>query len=140
MNQFNSRFIMASILMMVLFALSGNAVAGVVAIVNKANTTADKATIGRLYTLETRSWTDGASAKLYDLSGQSEREAFCQAYTGKSASTIKTTWAKAVFTGRTVPPKVLDSDADVKKEVAKDKDAVGYVDESSLDGSVRVVR
>lgn len=139
MKQFNLR-LMPSILMAVLLASSGSAVAGVVAIVNKANTGADKATIGRLYSLEAKSWSDGALAKLYDLSGQSEREAFCQAYTGKSASAIKSTWARAVFTGRAVPPRVLDSDSEVKNEVANDKNAVGYVDESSVDGSVRVIR
>jgi len=139
MEQLTARF-MPSILMALLFALSGNAVAGVVAIVNKANTSADKATIGKLYTLDAKSWPDGVQAKLYDSSVESEREAFCQAYTGKSASAIKSTWAKAVFTGRAVPPKVLDSDVDVTNEVAKDKNSVGYVDESNVNGSVRVVR
>jgi ABC-type phosphate transport system substrate-binding protein len=139
MNQSNTR-LMPCLLMVVLLASSVSAIAGVVAIVNKANTAADKATIGRLYSLEAKSWPDGAQAKLYDLSGQSAREAFCQAYTGKSASAIKSSWARAVFTGRAVPPKVLDSDSEVKNEVANDKNAVGYVDESSVDGSVRAVR
>ena len=133
-------WLMPSILMAVLLASSASAMAGVVAIVNKANTAADKDTIGKLYNLEAKSWSDGSPAKLYDLSGESAREAFCKAYTGKSAAAIKSTWAKAVFTGRAVPPKVLDSDADVKNEVAKDKNAVGYVDESSVDGSVRAIR
>jgi ABC-type phosphate transport system substrate-binding protein len=139
MKQFKT-WLMPSILIAVLLAASASAMAGVVAIVNKANSAADKATIGKLYTLEAKSWSDGAQAKLYDLSVESEREAFCMAYTGKSAGAIKSTWAKAVFTGRAVPPRVLDSDADVKNEVAKDKNAVGYVDESSVDQSVRVVR
>ncbi|MGB8077595.1 MAG: hypothetical protein WCE58_00155 [Gallionella sp.] len=139
MNQPNTR-IMPCLLLVALLASSVSAFADVVAIVNKANSAADKATIGRLYSLEAKSWPDGAQAKLYDLSGQGEREAFCQAYTGKSASAIKSAWARAVFTGRAVPPKVLDSDSEVKNEVANDKNAVGYVDESSVDGSVRVVR
>ena len=139
MKQLKTR-LMPSLLMAALFASSTSAIAGVVAIVNKANTSADKATIGRLYTLEAKSWSDGALAKLYDLSGQNEREAFCQAYTGKSASSIKSAWAKAVFTGRAVPPRMLDSDAEVKNEVANDKNAVGYVNESSVDSSVRAVR
>jgi ABC-type phosphate transport system substrate-binding protein len=139
MKQFKTR-LMPSILITLLFAASGSAVAGVVAIVNIANTAADKATIGKLYSLDAKSWSDGATAKLYDVSVGSEREEFCTTYTGKSAGAIKSNWAKAVFTGRAVPPKVLDSDADVKFEVAKDKNAVGYVNESSVDGSVRAVR
>lgn len=133
-------WLMPSILMAALLATSASAMAGVVAIVNKANTTADKDTIGKLYNLEAKSWSDGSQAKLYDLSGESAREAFCKAYTGKSVAAIKSAWAKAVFTGRAIPPKVLDADADVKNEVARDKNAVGYVDESSVDGSVRAIR
>jgi ABC-type phosphate transport system substrate-binding protein len=115
-------------------------VAGVVAIVNKANTTADKETISKLYTLEAKLWSDGAVAKIYGLSVESSRDAFYQAYTGKNSAAIKAIWSKAVFTGRAVPLKVLDSDAAVKNEIANDKNAVGYVDESAVDGSVRVVR
>lgn len=139
MKRFKS-WLMPSILMAGLFASSGSAVAGVVAIVNNANTAADKATIGRLYNVEAKTWSDGAPAIIYELSVETEREAFCQAYTGKSASAIKSAYSKAVFVGRASPRKVLNSDAEVKNEVAKDKNAVGYVDESSVDGSVRAVR
>lgn len=129
-----------SILVTVLLAASASAFADVVAIVNIANTSADKSTIGRLYTGEAKSWSGGAQAKLYDLSDESARNEFCMAYTGKSAGAIKTAWAKAVFAGRAMPPKMLDSDRDVKNEVARDKNAVGYVNESSVDGSVKAVR
>lgn len=138
MKQFKT-WLMPSILLALFFTVSGSAIAGVVAIVNKANTTADKAMVGKLYTGEAKSWSDGSAAKLYDLSNETEREAFCQAYTGKSAGAIKSTWAQAVFSGRGVPPKMLDSEADIKAEVAKDKNAVGYINESSVDGSVRAV-
>ena len=139
MKQFKT-WLMPSILMAVLFTSSASAEAGVVAIVNKANTSADKATISKLYTLESKSWSDGEQAKLYDLAGESAREEFCMAYTGKSVAAIKSIWAKAVFTGRATPPKVFSSDSDVKSEVAKDKNAVGYVNESSVDDSVRAIR
>ena len=131
---------MRSILMGALCAGSTGAVAGIVAIVNNANSSADKQTIGKLYSGEIKSWPDGTPAKLFDLSGLNEREEFCKAYTGKNAAAIKSAWAKAVFTGRATPPKMLDSDIDVKNEVAKDRKAVGYVNESSVDGSVRAVR
>lgn len=133
-------WLMPSILIAGLIASTGSAVAGIVVIVNKANTTASKEMISKLYTGATKSWSDGAQAKLIDLSDESKREAFYQEYTGRNAGAIKSAWARIVFSGRGVPPKVLDSDAEVISEVAKDKNAVGYVDQSSLDGSVRVVR
>jgi ABC-type phosphate transport system substrate-binding protein len=139
MKQFNTWF-MPSLLMAVFFTASASAIADVVAIVNKANTSASKSDIARLYSLETKTWADGSTAKLYDLSGTSERDTFYMAYTGKNAAGAKSSWAKAVFTGRATPPKMLDSDNAVKNEVANDKNAVGYVNESSVDGSVRIVR
>jgi ABC-type phosphate transport system substrate-binding protein len=133
-------WLISSALLAVLFTLSASAIAGVVAIVNKANATASKAAIVKLYTLETKTWPDGSPAKLYDLSAESVRDEFCKAYTGKSADDISIIWAKAVFSGRASPPKELRSDADVKSEVARDKNAVGYVDESNVDETVKVVR
>ncbi len=139
MKQFKT-WLMPSILIAAMCAASCSAVAGIVAIVNKANTVADKDTIAKLYTLETKFWPDGTVARLYGLYGESAREAFCSAYTGKSAAAIKTIWSKAVFTGHAVPIKMLDSDTAVKNEVINDKNAVGYVDESTVDGSVKIIR
>jgi ABC-type phosphate transport system substrate-binding protein len=131
---------MPFILMAALLSTSCGALAGVVAIVNPANTSADYTKIKSLYTGESKSWSDGSLAKLFDLSDENAREEFCMTYTGKSAGAIKTSWSKAVFTGRAVPPKMLDSDREVKAAVTSDKNAVGYVNESSVDKSVRVVR
>jgi ABC-type phosphate transport system substrate-binding protein len=139
MKRFNT-WLMPSILMAALLAAPAGAAAGVVAIVNIANTAADRSTISKLYTGAIKTWPDGSQAKLYDLSDELTRDEFCRAYTGKNAGTIKNIWAKAVFTGRAVPPRMLDSDREVKDEVSKDKNAVGYVKESSVDGSVRAVR
>ncbi len=131
---------MPYILLLALLASSANSVAGVVAIVNNANTLADKKMIGRLYTLEIKAWPDGSRAILYELSVDSERNEFCIAYTGKNADMIDSNLAKAVFVGRSKPHKIFKTDADIMEVVAKEKDAVGYVNESSLNGSVRVVR
>lgn len=132
-------WLMTTIFIAGLFATSGNAVADVVAIVNKANTAADKTMIGKLYTIEAKAWPNGTPAKLYDLPGGAEREVFYMVYTGKTAGNVRSIWAKEVFAGRAVLPKVLPSEAAVLKEVANDKNAVGYVNESSVDGSVRAV-
>jgi hypothetical protein len=125
--------------MTVLLAASADAMADVVAIVNNANTSADKATVGKLYTLEAKTWPDGSPAKLYDLSGNSERETFYLVYTGKTAGNVKALRAKEVFTRRAVPIKMLNSETEMVNEIAKDKNAVGYVNESSANGSVRIV-
>ncbi len=47
--------------------------------------------------------------------------------------------AKAVFVGRGKPRRIFISDAEIFEEVAKEKEALGYVKESSLNNLVRVV-
>jgi hypothetical protein len=58
---------------------------------------------------------------------------------GRSAAQLRATWARITFTGKGTPPKELKSDADVKAFVAADPKAIGYVDASAVDGSVKAV-
>ncbi|MFK2878832.1 type 2 periplasmic-binding domain-containing protein [Rhodanobacter hydrolyticus] len=93
-----------------------------------------------LYLGKTTSLPAGGNAKLFDLADSNPlREKFYQAATGKSASQVKSVWSRLVFSGRAVPPKELGSDDAVVKAVAADPSAVGYVDSSAVNGSVRAV-
>ena len=67
------------------------------------------------------------------------RSAFYQKVTGKDGAQLKAYWAKLVFTGKAQPLKEVASDADVKKFVASNPTAIGYIDKSAVDGSVKVV-
>ena len=100
----------------------------------------DKAAVASLYLGKTTALPGGGSAKLYDLPDSNPaRERFYQAVAGKSASQVKAVWSRLVFSGRALPPHELASDAAVVKAVAADPAAVGYVDDSALDGSVKAV-
>lgn len=102
--------------------------------------TLGKADVAALYLGKTTSVPGGGTARLFDLADANPgREKFYQAATGKSASQVKSVWSRLVFSGRAVPPKELASDAAVVKAVAADPDAIGYVDASAVDGSVRAV-
>lgn len=64
---------------------------------------------------------------------------FYQKVSGHDLSQVKATWSRLLFTGQGQPPKELpDADA-VKKAVAADPKAVGYIAKSDLDGSVKVI-
>jgi ABC-type phosphate transport system substrate-binding protein len=52
---------------------------------------------------------------------------------------VKTTWAKLSFSGKGTPPKVLDGDDAVKKFLAANPNAIGYVEKSKVDASVKAV-
>jgi len=109
-------------------------------IVNKANTAkVDKEVIAKIYTGQTKSWSDGTPAAAVDLAEDNPvRASFSTEMLQKSIDNVKSLWAQLVFSGQALPPKRLASDDEVKKFVAANKGAVGYVRASSLDDSVKV--
>jgi hypothetical protein len=64
---------------------------------------------------------------------------FYKKATGRDGAQIKAIWARILFTGRGVPPKQLGDSEAVKKAVAADPKALGYIEKSAVDGTVRVV-
>jgi ABC-type phosphate transport system substrate-binding protein len=67
------------------------------------------------------------------------REQFYTKATGKNGAQVKAIWARLAFSGKASPPKELASAADVKKFVAANPEAVGYVEKSAVDASVKAV-
>jgi len=57
----------------------------------------------------------------------------------KSQSQFTAYWAKLMFTGKGVPPKVVDTEADMVALVAKNPSIIGYVDAANVTADVRVV-
>jgi len=80
------------------------------------------------------------TALLLDLpEGSATREAFYTKVAGKSGSQVKAAWSRLVFSGKATPPKELSSSAEVKKMVAANPSAIGYIEKSAVDGSVKVL-
>ncbi|WP_413795483.1 MULTISPECIES: phosphate ABC transporter substrate-binding protein [unclassified Pseudomonas] len=67
------------------------------------------------------------------------RDEFYTTFTGKSASQLKAHWSKIIFTGRGQPPQAVSSGTEVKKRIAENPDAIGYIDTRELDDSVRAL-
>jgi ABC-type phosphate transport system substrate-binding protein len=67
------------------------------------------------------------------------RSEFYKKVTDKEASQAKAHWAKMVFTGKATLPKEVGSSADVKKAVAADPKAIGYIEKSAVDSTVKTV-
>lgn len=57
----------------------------------------------------------------------------------KDPAQVQSIWGKLIFTGTGTPPAEVDSAAAMKKAVAADPSAVGYLDKKDLDGSVKAV-
>ena len=67
------------------------------------------------------------------------RAEFYKKVTDKDASQVKALWSKLVFTGKATMPKEAADSAAVKKAVAADPKAIGYIEKSAVDGSVKVI-
>ena len=125
-----------------LLAATGLAQAGdVVVIVNKANdNSVDKTLVAKIYTGESKVWAGGGAINAIDLTDDNPgRASFANDFVGKSPGSLKSLWTQNVFTGKAVPPKAMASDEDVKKAVAANKGAIGYIKASSADDTVKVV-
>jgi ABC-type phosphate transport system substrate-binding protein len=67
------------------------------------------------------------------------RAEFYKKVTDKDASQVKSLWSKLVFTGKATMPKEAADSAAVKKAVAADPKAIGYIEKSAVDASVKVI-
>lgn len=67
------------------------------------------------------------------------RAEFYKRATGRDLAQVKSTWSRVVFTGKGQPPKELPDAAAVKKAVAADPKAIGYIEKSAVDGSVKTL-
>ena len=121
---------------------AASANADIVVIVNPKNPAANLSAeqVAAIYLGTTTSFPDGGAVALADQpEAAGIRGDFYQKATGRSVAQVKATWARITFTGKGTPPKELKSDADVKAFVAGDPKAIGYVDSSAVDGSVKAV-
>jgi ABC-type phosphate transport system substrate-binding protein len=57
----------------------------------------------------------------------------------KSFSQVTAYWAKVIFTGDGRPPVMLESNVAVRKAIANNPNAIGYIDKSAVNRSVRVI-
>jgi ABC-type phosphate transport system substrate-binding protein len=83
---------------------------------------------------------DGTEAVPFDLRlGTPMRDEFYARVTNKTPALLKAHWSKMVFTGRGQPPTELQDSTAVRRKVADDPEAIGYIERSALDASVRAI-
>lgn len=113
-------------------AAQANAGAVVAASNGKASTmdaeTAKRVFLGR----------DPSAQVVYQKSGAT-RAAFDKGVLGKPGAELTTYWSKLIFTGKAKAPVEVGSDAEVKAKLAANPNAVGYISDAAVDGSVKVL-
>lgn len=113
----------------------------IVVIVNLGNPhTVDRAYVAGIYTGRTKGWPDGSPVFSLDLGeAEPERQTFYQTVVGKSLAHMSALWAQNIFAGRGLPPKLATPGAEMKRIVAANRHAIGYIKASELDDTVKVL-
>lgn len=57
----------------------------------------------------------------------------------KEPAQVQAMWSKIVFTGKGKLPKEFKSSAEVKKAVSENVNAIGYIEKSAVDDTVKVI-
>jgi ABC-type phosphate transport system substrate-binding protein len=71
--------------------------------------------------------------------GSAIRAEFCKKVLEKTPDQVEAIWSKIVFAAKGKPPKQYKSSAEVKKAVAENPNAIGYIEKSAVDDTVKVV-
>ncbi len=99
----------------------------------------DERAAKKIFLGKSKKFPGGGKAQPIDQSGGAAREAFHSTITKKNAAKLKAYWSRMVFTGKAQPPKEVADDAGVIAKVSGDPKAIGYVDSSSINDSVKEV-
>jgi hypothetical protein len=94
-----------------------------------------------LYMGRSRAFPDGTFALPFDLPRDDPgRAAFYRALTGMDLAQINSYWSRLMFSGQTLPPQPLPTEAAMVDLVKRNPSAVGYVlQEPAADKGLRVV-
>ena len=71
--------------------------------------------------------------------GSPIRADFYRKVADKDPAQVKALWSKLIFTGKATPPKEYATSAEVKKAVAADPKAIGYIEKAAVDDTVKVI-
>lgn len=138
-----SRRLVASILAAVFAVISVPARADVFVVVPTSSSvrTMSQKELLDLYMGRSRAFPDGTFALPFDLPRDDPgRAAFYQALTGMGMAQINSYWSRLMFSGQTLPPQPLPSEAAMLDLVRRNPSALGYVlQEPAADKGLRVV-
>lgn len=118
------------------------ALADVVAVVSAKSPIASvsKTQLAEIFLGKTSHFPDGTQAVPIDqVEGARARDEFYAKIAGKTAAQLKAYWSKIIFTGRGEPPMTVSDGNEMKKRLSENPAAIGYLDKSLVDDSVKVV-
>ncbi len=122
------------------FAMNANADVVVVVSAKSSVKSLTAKQTSRIFLGKTATFPDGRIALPIDQpEGSKARDEFYKKVVHKNAAQLSAYWAKVIFTGDGRPPDMLPDDAAVRRDIARNPNAIGYIDSKAVNRSVRVV-
>ncbi|MFQ5735930.1 MAG: phosphate ABC transporter substrate-binding protein [Thermodesulfobacteriota bacterium] len=118
------------------------AFAGVTVVVNIQNpvSSISRRNLSNIYKLKKKSWDTGGIIDAVNLpQGDPLREKFSGAVLHKGSAAMEKYYLKNALSGKGQPPRTASSSEEVKEIVKNNSNAVGYIDSSEVDSSVKVL-
>ncbi|MBV1911835.1 MAG: phosphate ABC transporter substrate-binding protein [Kangiellaceae bacterium] len=116
--------------------------AEVVVVVHASNsvTSLSKSELNRLFMGKLDSFPSGGKAvPINQVPSATARGKFDSSKLGKSSSKMIAYWSKQLFMGKGIPPKEFNGDLDVLLFISKNPTAIGYIDDSAINESIKIV-
>ena len=98
-----------------------------------------KVELRKLFLGKSKELPDGSKVKLFEPSEGESRSIFLKKVLRKSEGNLSAYWARMIFSGKGLPPRPVDVEAEVILLVANTPHALAYVDSKLLDSSVKVI-
>jgi ABC-type phosphate transport system substrate-binding protein len=98
-----------------------------------------KAEIKEIFTGAKLKWANGNKIQVIDQPDTALGKEFYAAVVGKSINQVRAQWTKLLLSGQAVAPLKYASDKTIKKAVAANPHAIGYIMTGALDDSVQEV-
>jgi ABC-type phosphate transport system substrate-binding protein len=121
---------------------SSTTMADVVAVVSSRSTITALSTnqLADIFLGKTSRFPNGETAVPIDQAeGSIARDLFYGRVAGKTAAQMKAYWSRIIFTGRGQPPRAVLNSGEAKQALAQNLNAVGYIEQSLVDASVKVL-
>lgn len=100
----------------------------------------DERVTRQIFLGQIKSFPDGKEAKAFAVAGnEALRDDFITKVLRRNPHTMNAYWARMIFTAKATPPRELPSADAIKKMVANSPNAIGYINSSDIDNSVRVI-
>ena len=124
------------------FVISLPVSADIVVVVHPSNpnNALDSVQIRKIFLGKSRAFPNGLEVNPFEQeSGNESRDVFIKKVLRKNEGNLNSYWARMIFSNKAMPPISMTNAQEMKNMIAKNANAIGYIDSADIDNSVKIV-